>query len=513
MPLIATDVWCSVGDRSPFEDPSAEAQCIAGVVRHGRDAYVDCEGYFVADDLKDEMHQVIWACAEHIYADGDDRPLDYATVRGAARKLSMEGVVNQTDFKEYFASLKKVPIELESVKHEAARLLKFKVGRELYRRLRSSGKSLQQMTGDESLGEIISLVESPIFDYTANLGGDRNETKQIGAGVEEWLENVLTNPCENPGVPSPWARFNELIGGGFLRKAIAMVAARAKAGKSVFADNVALFVAGVLGIPVFNLDTEMSDEQHWARILAHLTGIDSKRIRRGKTSREEADRLREKAAWLKSIPYYYRSVIGEDFEEQISAMRRWIIKDVGVRPDGYRNDCLIIYDYLQLTDPREFGGGNSKFAEYQILGFQMVALSMMVKKFDVPLLSLLQLNREGQASGSDRIVWKCSSFSTLTRMEEAEVEKYGYGKKSVWLSVTHSRDGEGSEGRNDDIAIIFDGATARMTEGPTRRELDGKRVESTKKGFEVDNPEEDYNLGYDEEGWPEGGSLAKLGRS
>lgn len=490
-----------------FEDPTAEMTCVAGVVRYGRDAFVDCEGFFKSGDLVDEVNQMVWACAEDLYADGSDRKLDYPTLLGIARKKGFADAFRDDDAKEYFASLKRYPAELESVAPEAAKLLKLKVGRELDRRLAQSRKSLNKMSGDESLAEILAIVESPLFEYTATLGGQTNETRKIGVGMRDWLDNVIASPCENLGIPSPFPKYNELIGGGLRRRGISMIGARPKVGKSALCDNFALHVSGTLGIPALNLDTEMSDDEHWARILAHLTGVPIKRIEQGDVTAEEAARLRQKTTWLESVPYYYRSVLYETFEEQVAAMRRWAIKDVGVDADGRRKDCVIIYDYLQATDAREFSG--NKFAEYQLLGFNMVVLSQLAKKYDVPLLVMLQLNRDGidkrttaVAAGSDRIVWKCSNFSILFKMEPEEVEVQGASEGTLWLANLIARHGKGGSGPNDDIAIAFDGATARMTEGKTRGELQ-KKVPSTKRGFEVD----------DEDDEPENGALAKLRRS
>ena len=80
------------------------------------------------------------------------------------------------------------------------------------------------------------------------------------------------------------------IGGGLRRKCVDLVAARPKVGKSMFGDAVAMHVASNLNIPVLVLDTEMSKEDHYNRILANLSGVEINKIATGKFSENEIDK-------------------------------------------------------------------------------------------------------------------------------------------------------------------------------------------------------------------------------
>jgi hypothetical protein len=343
------------------------------------------------------------------------------------------------------------------------------------------------------------MVEGPVLDYTSRVGGDAADTHQIGRGAREWLEHNLANPRQNLGIPSPFPKYNGMIGGGFRRRGVAMIGGRAKSGKTGLVDTIGEHVAGTLGIPVLNVDTEMTAEEHWARMLASRTGIPIKAVEQGLVTPEQADRLREAADRLADIPYYYRSVIDESFEEQVASMRRWCVKTVGVDGSGVRNDCLVIYDYLQLTDPGEFSGNS--FKEYQILGFQMVALTRLAKKYDVPILSFLQLNREGlkeesvAVAASDRIIWKCSNFSIFKPKSEEEMAEDGPHEGNRKLIPLIARHGPGAD-PGDYISLKFERETARLSEGRTKFEI--KRAAgatpSDRRTFEVDDEPQDIQL-------------------
>lgn len=259
---------------------------------------------------------------------------------------------------------------------------------------------------------------------------------------------------------------------------------------TVLCDNVCLHVAGKLGVPVLNIDTEMSQTEHLARIIAHITNIPSTKVEHGWLTKSEAQAARKAMDYLETIPYDYHCVIGRSFEEQVASMRRWAVKKVGVDADGVRNNGLIVHDYLQLTDPREFGTKQT-FQEYQLLAFQMVGLLNMAARCDIPVLAMVQLNRDGGIAASDRITWKCSSYSTLSKKEEEEMD--GPDDKSLKLVVEVARHGPGCKA-GDWININFDGATSRMQEGKTRYELERDKKQS-KSGFEIEG---DHQFTFDE---------------
>ena len=44
-------------------------------------------------------------------------------------------------------------------------------------------------------------------------------------------------------------------------------------------------------------------------------------------------------------------------------MRRWIVKEVGLKPDGTAKDCVVFYDYLKLMDTQ---GMSQDLQEYHL---------------------------------------------------------------------------------------------------------------------------------------------------
>ena len=108
------------------------------------------------------------------------------------------------------------------------------------------------------------------------------------------------------------------------------MAARPKVGKSMLGDAVAKYVASEVSVPVLVLDTEMSKEDHYNRMLADESGVEINRISTGRFSESEIEKekVHNAAKKLKDIPYHYISIAGESFDNIISQMRKWIYQHV-----------------------------------------------------------------------------------------------------------------------------------------------------------------------------------------
>ena len=221
-------------------------------------------------------------------------------------------------------------------------------------------------------------------------------------------------------------------------------------------------------------------------------GVKINDIETGKytTSSENKKRIYQAKEKLKSIPYFYKSIAGQAFEETSSIIRRWIMQKVGVNENGQANQCLIVFDYIKLMSDNSI---SKNVAEYQALGFLMTSLHNLCVKYQIPCLAFIQLNRDGinredtdVASGSDRILWLCSNFSIYKRKSEeelAEEEVLANGKRyNLKLIPIVSRHGNGLS-QGDYINMLGEYEVGRIKEGPTRNNFHSLR--NTNSGFSI----------------------------
>jgi hypothetical protein len=228
--------------------------------------------------------------------------------------------------------------------------------------------------------------------------------------------------------------------------------------------------------------------------MAMMTEIEINHIETGKfaESPSQSHKIQEAALSLKETPLYYKSIAGKPFEDQISIMRRWLVKEVGLKTDGTANDCVIFYDYLKLMDSQ---GMSQDLKEYQVLGFMMTQLHNFATKYKIPIVAFIQLNRDGitkestdTASGSDRIIWLCSNFSIFKRKTPEEIAEDGPNNGNRKLVPLISRHGGGLDD-NDYINCHMKGWCAKIEEGKTRLELT-KNLSSRSNGFLINDNNE-----------------------
>ena len=472
--------------KNNLEDLASERAVLAALCQYGLDCYLEID-FVDADHFTDDMNQLLFHCIHKSVS--ENAKVELASILSAANSLGVHESINNKQEISFVRSLFNFPIHKENAKSHAVKIAKLKLARDLKKTLKACQKDLDATNGDEDVMDLISKVEAPILDATADIYQSSNKkTEIIGEDIDDYIEFLSENVSDNVGIPTGFPRYDAAIGGGLRRKCVDLVAARPKVGKSMFGDAVAMNVSN-LGIPVLMLDTEMSKEDHLNRMLANVSGVDINKISTGKFTENplEKEKVEKAAEKLKEIPYHYISIAGQPFENILAIMRKWIYQHVGFDEAGVTNDCLIVYDYLKLMGSE---GISSSMQEYQVLGFQITQLHNFMVKYDVPCLSFVQLNRDGitkestdVVSGSDRLIWLCTSFSIFKMKSEEEVAEDRIENGNRKLVPVVSRHGEGLDD-GDYVSMKMFGKIGRLEEGMTRNELHNS-AKAREEGFEI----------------------------
>lgn len=465
-----------------LSDIIAERYCISSILSGGYSTYVDvCDivtplSFTIADN------QMAFRCIQKIFERDNTYSLDLVSIIEEAKQLGCKDFYAKKPEREHLQALFNFPVDINNATKFAAKLRRLEIARRARAKIDEIANSIDCLTGEESLDHIISSLECPIFEFTNNiLGSDTTEPKNIADGIDEYLDFLENNPRKQMGISSGYSLYDKAIGGGFRRKTVSLIGARLKVGKSQKALNICKFVADKLNVPSLYLDTEMDNYQQLHRLLAMVSGIEINDIETGQYSKsaEWKNKVRRAAKILKEKNLYYINISGKPFSEIISIMRRWMIKIVGKDSNGIVNDAMIVYDYLKLMDDGEL----KNLQEYQVLGFQMTQLHNFAVKFDVPILSFIQLNRDGInkettdiASGSDRILWLCSNFSIFKPKSVEEIAQDGVENGNRKLVTLCARHGEGLKD-GEYINFNFDGKRCQITELGTNYQLKKKKRE------------------------------------
>lgn len=462
-----------------IKDIGSERAVLAGIAQYGSDAYFDVTDFVSANSFTVPTNSVLYQCFKDILENDNQARIDIPSVQATSRRLGLDHLLKKRDDIAYIQSLLVYPVSIGNVRKFAATIRKLEVGRLLDAQLDAAKMTLAQIKGTESINQILGIAENAVFDFSSLLN-DRNDAdpKLMGDGLLEYMKYLSDNPIENIGIPSGYPTYDLAIGGGFRNGTVNMIGARPKTGKSFLALNIGTHIAKNVGMPVLYLDTEMMQTDQTHRMMGLLSGISIKQIETGKFGEIHSDKQRVfKAAEdfeNAKVPFHYRNISGLAFEEQLSIMRRWIVKTVGLNTDGTAKPCIIIYDYLKLMGSE---GLTNNLAEYQLLGFMMTSLHNFAVRYNIPILSFLQLNRDGinkestdAASGSDRIIWLCSNFSIYKRKSEDEIAEDGAENGNRKMVPVVSRHGtEWNDG--DYISMRMTGHIGKIVEGKTRAEM------------------------------------------
>lgn len=184
--------------------------------------------------------------------------------------------------------------------------------------------------------------------------------------------------------------------GGLQSSDLLILAGRPAMGKTALCTNIAYNVAkaykaehqtdGSLkvtdGAVVAFFSLEMSAEQLATRIIAEQSEISSERIRRGKITQDEFDRLVDVSRELQSLPLYIDATGGLTIAQVASRARRL---------KRQRGLGLMVVDYLQLL-----AGSSRKAAEGRVQEVTeiTVGLKALAKELNVPIIALSQLSRQ-----------------------------------------------------------------------------------------------------------------------
>ena len=459
---------------------AAERAVLAGIYSYGLDAFLDVAPMLSPMSFTDRSNQALYKCFCHLFEEKELKQLDESSIFSAARELGYSWMVEKREEINHLNSILNTHILLENVRMFSAKISRLEIARMLKQQIKEADVCLSEVGGDEPIEHILGIAEKCIFDFTSKLTNDNGtDPKRISSGMREHIMDRLDNPTEVIGLPTPWPTYNEAIGGGCRRKAVSMIGARSGVGKSMLSDNLAKHLAE-LDVPVLYLDTEMSDEDHWYRIAANYADVTINDLESGRCGKNfsERERVVEALDKIESLPIDYINVSGIPFEETLAIIRRWIHKTVGFTEDGRTKDCIIIYDYVKLTNGEDLKAG---VQEYQVLGFMMTSLHNLAVRNDVPIFTMIQLNRDGidketadVVAGSDRVMWLTTNFSIFKPKSDEEMQASDHNDGTHKMVIVKHRHGPGMS-LGDYINMKMEGSKARITEGKTKLKIKRER--------------------------------------
>lgn len=359
-------------DREPPYSAEAEVSVLAGVLLDP-DSMVRIED--VVDDsmFYQERHRTLYRAMRHLH---EKRVvIDPVTVADHLRGTAELDAVGGMD---YLADLLDAVPTAANIQYHA-RLVREKA---LLRRLiEVSTETIQDVyrPGERSVDEIVDEAERRVFQVAES--HDRGGFVWIKDLLWEAFEKIETLQKSGGGVTGVPSGFSHLDGmtTGLQNGDLVIVAARPSMGKTAWVLNVAQNAAIGHKVPVAIFSLEMSKEQLVQRLLCAEARVDAQKLRNGRLSPSDYQRIGTAGAKLNTAPIWIDDSPGGTVLEMRAKARR-------LKAEGGLG--LLVIDYMQLMQ----GSGRQESRQQEVSQISR-NLKGLARELDVPVVCLSQLSR------------------------------------------------------------------------------------------------------------------------
>ena len=277
-------------------------------------------------------------------------------------------------------------------------------------------------------------------------GGD---SVQFGEKVDELWEEICEDRNEDGsiGIPNLIPSLDEYF--TFGKGELVLVAGATGRGKSSYFMNQGLY-ALKHGVPIVIIDTELVDKTYLPRVLACLSGVTVKKIKNGKYTNEEFNRIKKAMEFIKKssgFVHEYQPVFNKILVEQ--TFRKWANKN----QLGFG-----IYDYIKPTE--RYGAAEIS----QSLGLMADFLKSIAGKLEIPMLAGLQLNKlTGTVSDSQKPERYCDVLMFWKDKTVDQLQQDGLDCGNYYIQVMKNRNGSIHD-ENDYVDVQFIGDLMNIKE-------------------------------------------------
>ncbi|NGP45217.1 replicative DNA helicase [Bacillaceae bacterium SIJ1] len=243
-------------------------------------------------------------------------------------------------------------------------------------------------TRDDEVESVLSDAEKHIMAVSNRKNtGQFQQIKDVLVETYDNIELLHTRQGDITGIPTGFSELDRMTA-GFQRSDLVIVAARPSVGKTAFALNIAQNVGihAEENVAIFSL--EMGAQQLVMRMLCAEGNIDAQRLRTGKLTPDDWQKLTMAMGSLSNAGIFIDDTPGIRVND-IRAKCRRLKMEHGLG--------MILIDYLQLIQGNARSGENRQQEVSEISR----SLKALARELEVPVIALSQLSR-GVESRQDK---------------------------------------------------------------------------------------------------------------
>jgi replicative DNA helicase len=362
----------------PPHSMEAEQSVLGGLLLDN-DAADRIADFLVADHFYSDAHRSIYNAIMQLI--GDNKPADVVTVAEAL------GSINKL---EYIGGMAYLGALVENVPTAAniRRYAEIVHERAILRRLAAAGGEIAENAFHplgRSVREILDQAETRVFEIAEHGARGQQGFQEIRPLLTQVVERIeflynRDNPSDVTGIATGFTDLDRITS-GLQEGDLIVIAGRPSMGKSSLALNISEHIALTLKMPVALFSMEMGATQLAMRLMGSVGRLDQQKIRTGRLSNDDWERLSGALGKLNDAPIHIDETPALNALELRARARRL------ARQYGGKLGAIVV-DYLQLM--QAISDGENRATEISEISRSMKALA---KELKVPVLALSQLNR------------------------------------------------------------------------------------------------------------------------
>lgn len=395
-----------------------------------RDSYISISDLLTPEDFAFDLNRTLYSVLSRLHEKrlSVDVVLIYEELNDLQRK-QLDGVGGW----DYLNALRDLPINPANSVHEAQELRKLT----LRRRTEKAGLNIASLANKEpDIERVLSQVQVEVD----SIAKDKDEgVVPISHELAENIQKRIDSPKVICGQVSGFNLLDQALQ-GFQDSELYVTGGRKKTGKSTLLINWAYHLSIESKVPVLWISTEHSVKLDQLRLLSIASEVPFASLNNGTVSHttKHLERTVEGIKRIEESPFYFTWLPGFSIEKIKRITRRY------VRNEGVR---ALFFDYIK-PPPQS---GNKQ--EWQVLGDFTYGLKELAGEEEIPIISAVQINREGAQAermkldlesdyfaGSDRIAQALSVAMVLRKPYKDEIKDFGYSDETARvLQVTDNR--------------------------------------------------------------------------
>lgn len=249
----------------------------------------------------------------------------------------------------------------------------------------------------------VDEIDDKIKELTYSLAealSVKEDVKPIGSKIDEVKRLIQSKEMSGISLSGLYPEFNRMIK-QLRKKALYVIGAAEKVGKSTFMLDICWYVARVLGIPVAYGDTEMTTEEQLLRIASKESGVPEDDIVNNYELLTPNQLAMIERAWktIEDTPFYHfncNNLTNNELESKVKLLQL----QYGIQ--------LFCYDYVKIQSHEAEKGRLD-----MIMGAKIDTLKEKIaKQCDIPVIT------SGQMRQDEKGRWKFAETSHFTKLAD-----------------------------------------------------------------------------------------------